>query len=141
MASPTEQNGLRGSWRSLAVILLLVIGGNQAWAWWRDQHAADLVKRYASAGSITMYSTTTCPYCAKARAWLDQHAIPWQECHIDTTPACQRTFEARGAPGTPLMLVNGHWRLGFDAAWVAQALQAPNPSPQARPNSDTSPRP
>lgn len=141
--TPSDSPGAsRGSWPSLLIILLLVLGGNQAWSWWRDQHAAELVKRHAATGSITMFTTSTCPYCEQARTWLKQHDIAWLECNVETSLPCRQRFEAQGAPGVPLMLVNGHWQLGFDTAWLAQALQQP-PSPQApiKPSAETSPRP
>jgi len=142
MNAPARHDGSRGTWWSLLLILLLVLGGNQAWTWWRDQHAANLVKQHATTGSITMFTTSSCPYCARARAWLTQHEIAWLECNVDTSLSCKAQFDAQGAPGVPLMLVNGHWHLGFDPAWLAQALQHPakHQTPSS-PKADTSPRP
>ncbi|MGC4060694.1 MAG: glutaredoxin family protein [Aquabacterium sp.] len=125
--TPQPANDLRRSWKSLALVLLVVAGGMQAWGWWQDEHTATLIKRHARPDSITLYTTETCIYCAKARDWLSAHGVPWRECNIDKDQACARTFNAHGAPGTPLVLANGQWNLGFDQAWLAEALQTPSP--------------
>lgn len=124
----------RSSWVSLVVILVVVVGGSQAWSWWRDTRAAEVVRERSPQASITMFTTNTCPYCERARQWLKQIDAHWHECNIDQNESCQRLFQARGSPGVPLMHVNGQWRLGFDPVWLAEALQA-------RPSTDSSPRP
>lgn len=127
MPSATPTSLPRGSWKSLAVLLVVIVGGSQAWSWWQGEQSAALVKRLAAPGSIIMYTTSSCPYCARARQWLTQHAIPWRECNVELERPCQLAYEAQGAPGVPLMQANGHWHLGFDPAWLGQALQAPPP--------------
>jgi len=122
------------SWLSLALILAVVVGGQQAWSWWRNTQAAEQVRTLSQTGSVLMFTTDTCPYCAKARAWLNGNEARWRECNIDREPACRRLFEAQGSPGVPLMRVNGQWRLGFDPVWVGQALQS-------SPSGSSSPRP
>jgi glutaredoxin len=134
-ATPSSRPSLWG----LALVLVLVAGGMQAWTWWRQERQADAVKAAAQAGQITMYTTNTCPYCAKARVWLNGHDIPWQECNIDQKASCRTTFEAQGSPGVPLLNVKGHWHLGFDPQWLARALQTEGRQP--KPSDAGSPRP
>lgn len=134
----------RGSLVSLALIVALVWGGTEALAWWRDKQAVDQIKAHLQDQRITMYSTESCFYCAKARAWLRQHDIPWDECDVERDAGCRATFAAHGAPGTPMMRVGAHWNLGFDPVWLAQALKTaeqPVPPAQSNPSADTSPRP
>lgn len=136
----------RGGWKSLAAILLIVLGGTQAWHWWRDEQAATLIQRHAATADITLYTTSTCPYCAKARAWLTQHGIPWRECNVETDTTCMARYEAQGAPGVPLVHVKGQWHLGFDPAWLGRVLEAPGDagaaqSSPSRPKGDKAPRP
>lgn len=117
-------------------MVVVVAGGSQALHWWQAESAARTVQRFAKTGDITLYTTSTCPYCAKARRWLDDHHVPWRECKIEQDPTCQQTFAAQGAPGVPLMSVKGQWHLGFDAIWLSQALQTDtkiNANPPARP--------
>ena len=134
-ASPPPRSSLWG----LAVVLLLVFGGMQAWTWWRHERQGEAVKALAQPDQITMYTTTTCPYCAKAKVWLNGHGVPWRECNIDLDASCRATFEAQGAPGVPLLQVKGHWQLGFDPLWLTRALQTETLQPS--PSTDRSPRP
>jgi glutaredoxin len=131
-------------WASLVLILCVVVGGSSAWSWWRETRAVQLIRQHNRPGRITMFTTSTCPYCAQAKAWLNERDISWRECNVELSAACQAAFESQGAPGVPLMQVGSHWRLGFDATWLSQALQAVPPTPmpnQARPSTPTSPRP
>lgn len=137
--TPSAGKPAGSSWLSLVVILLVVVGGTQAWTWWRQERQGDTVKVLARPGQITMYTTLTCPYCAKAKVWLNGHDVPWRECNIDRDAACLATYEAQGSPGVPLLHVQGHWHLGFDAQWLARALKAEPRQPN--PSTDSSPRP
>lgn len=110
------------SWRSLIVFVALAWGSHQAWTWWRDTRTAESVQAQVRADDIVMFTTSDCPYCARARAWLERHGVPWRECDIERHEACRRVFEAQGAPGVPLLNVRGRWRLGFDPAWMADTL-------------------
>lgn len=112
------------SWRSLLLIVAVVWGASQTWHWWRQEQASASVQAHARADDILMFTTTDCPYCARARAWFKQRGVPWRECNIERDEACRRVFEAQGAQGVPLLRVRGQWRMGFDAAWLAEALAA-----------------
>lgn len=136
-----QQSTPRGSWKSLIVIVAVVVGGTQAWHWWRDERSAALIQQHVQPTDITMYTTSTCPYCAKARAWFSQHAIPWRECNVDTHATCMAMYEAQGAPGVPLMHVRGRWHLGFEPAWLGQVLATPSAGGQSSPSRDNAPRP
>lgn len=131
---PDATTSSKHSWLALVVILATVVGGSEAWSWWRDHRAAEMVRVHSQTGAVVMFTTDTCPFCDKARRWLNSQGARWQECNIDQSAHCAQVFQARGAPGVPLMNVNGQWRLGFDPVWVGEALQS---SPKA----DKSPRP
>lgn len=138
MTQPASAPARSSLW-GLAVVLLLVFGAMQAWTWWRHERQGETVKALAQPGQITMYTTTTCPYCAKAKVWLNGHGIPWRECNIDLHANCRMAFEAQGAPGVPLLHVRGHWQLGFDPRWLTRVLQTEGPQPS--PSTERSPRP
>lgn len=140
MTPPASNPNPRGSLKSLAVVVLLVLGGTQALSWWQERQSANEIKAHLGQQRITLYTTVTCYYCTKAKAWLARHDIPWDECDVEVDEGCKRTFEAQGAPGTPLVRVNSHWHLGFDPAWVAKALQL-RPAAQPSPSTAKSPRP
>lgn len=140
-AAPSGTPRPRGGWKSLALITLAVLGASQAANWWRDEKAAAAL-RHVQPADITLYTTSTCPYCEKARDWLSAHGIPWRECNVETDAACMKTFEARGSPGVPLVNARGAWHLGFDPAWIGEALAgATAGAAQPSPTLDSSPRP
>ncbi len=113
----------RHQWWVLAGITLVLVGGSKGLHWWAEERTASTLKQFVKPGDITMYSTVSCVYCAKAADWLDSHHVPWQECDVELNAVCRQTYEAQGAPGTPLMSVKGRWHLGFDTEWLSQAIQ------------------
>jgi len=128
------------------LILVIVVGCSQAWQWWRDEQAARLIQRHATPADITLYTTSTCPYCAKARAWLREHGIAWRECNVEQDADCMARYTAQGAPGVPLVHAKGQWHLGFDPAWLGQVLEMASASQRAQaasssPRRDSAPLP
>ena len=116
----------RSLW-SLALLLAVVSGGFQAYHWWQREQLSASIQSRAQSVPITLYTTSTCPYCAQAKVWLDGHQVRWTECNIELDQTCQAAFNRQGAPGVPLMRVGDQWHLGFDVAWLDQALQSVTP--------------
>ncbi|RZL03174.1 MAG: hypothetical protein EOP36_05925 [Rubrivivax sp.] len=124
----------RHQWWVLAAIVLVSVGGSELVSWWGQERNAAAVRQHVQPGDITMYTTQSCPYCVKARDWLKSHQVPWQECDVERNAACRQTYEAQGAPGTPLMHVKGRWGLGFNAEWLSRAIEMPSlNSPKTNP--------
>lgn len=73
---------------------------------------------------ITVYSTTTCPYCDMMKNFLDQQNIPYTNVDVQKDPiAAKRLVETTGQMGVPQTNVNGQWVLGFDPNRVMELLQ------------------
>lgn len=123
MNHPQQSRPGPRQWWVLAALLGTAVGASEGVQWWAERRDAAVVREAARAGDIVMYTTSTCPYCAQARRWLDAQQVPWRECNVETDAQCLRVFEAQGAPGVPLIHVKGRWHLGFDAGWLGQALQ------------------
>ncbi len=65
---------------------------------------------------VVIYSTSRCPYCAEAKAWLQQNGFGFEECNMDVDKRCEREFVDFGGNGTPYLVVRGqHMKDGFDA--------------------------
>ena len=62
---------------------------------------------------IVMYTTRTCGYCVRARTWLTEQDLEWNERDIETSQAARAEWQALGGVGTPLILVNGKRIQGF----------------------------
>lgn len=140
--TPQEPARQTTSLWSLAVLIVVVLGTTEAWRLWQDYRQADEVKLLLSqqtvqAQDVVMYTTSSCPYCAKARSWLKSNQVPFTECNVEQSATCLSQYELQGSPGVPLMKVRNHWHLGFDANWLMLALQAQTD----KPNAAKSPRP
>ncbi|MBB4845468.1 glutaredoxin [Paucibacter oligotrophus] len=107
----------------LGLILALVMGATH---WLQSSHRqvqAQVLRELARPGDIRMISSTTCVFCEKARRWLVAESVPFEECFIETDAACMAEYRARGARGTPTMVVRGQTQLGFDKEGLSQALR------------------
>ena len=138
---PPSSPPARTLW-SLVGVVGLVWALSQGLQWWQTQRQAAGVAKVLQqhrvvAQDVVMYTTSTCPYCAQARQWLQANHVPFVECNIERSVSCSSEFERQGAPGVPLMQVRSQWRIGFDPEWLVLALQTQN----TKPRTDTSPRP
>lgn len=132
-ASPTTAR--RGEYRALLTAIAIAVAGAAGWSLWRQHEGDRLAQRIAAkaqAGDIRMLSSTTCPHCASARAWMTRHGVRFDECFIERDASCAQAYQATGARGTPTMWVKGEVQLGFDARRVELALSAPSAAVPAR---------
>ncbi|MBJ94892.1 MAG: hypothetical protein CMP23_10530 [Rickettsiales bacterium] len=74
------------------------------------------IKPAEGALQITMYSTSWCGYCSKARRWFTDNGIPFTEKDIEKDPegAAEYQQASGGYGGVPLIVVNGKSFRGFD---------------------------
>ncbi len=79
---------------------------------------------------ITVYSTTTCPYCVMLKRWLDDRSIPYTNYMVDQNPiAAQNMINLSGQRGVPFSTIEGkdgqlEKILGFDRPRFEAALAA-----------------
>ena len=130
------------SWVGLIALVAAAWGATQALQHWQEARAASAIREHSQRVDITLFTTTDCPYCAKARAWLTQVGARWQECNVETDAGCQSTYKLQGSPGVPLVRAGERWHLGFNPTWLAQAVaeQAATAQP-SKPSGPSSPRP
>lgn len=110
---------------SLAVLVAVVLGLQVGFGSWQTHRDGSALRELVRPGDIVMLSSTTCIYCERARRWLTEQRVPHRECFIETDPACRAEFQARGALGTPTLVVRGHTLLGFDRARLLKMLSRP----------------
>jgi len=72
-----------------------------------------------------MYSTADCPYCAQARQWMSDNAIPYQECDIEAVRQCGEEWARLGGDGVPLFLYKGEVHHGYSPQWMQQTFLNP----------------
>ncbi|MUV37828.1 hypothetical protein JNUCC1_01634 [Lentibacillus sp. JNUCC-1] len=74
--------------------------------------------------SITVYTTSQCPYCTMVKNFLSEKKIAYKEVNVEQDPATmQRVVETTGQMGVPQTDVNGVWVLGFDPESIMGALK------------------
>ena len=107
----------------LAALAAAVLGATQLIGAWRERGLGQRVAEGAAAGDIVMFTTSDCPYCAKAREWLGQHRVDYTECNTTVDAACLAAYEKLAAPGVPTLVVKGQRQVGFQPERVARALE------------------
>ncbi|WP_121614295.1 glutaredoxin family protein [Mesobacillus foraminis] len=74
--------------------------------------------------SITVYTTSRCPYCVMLKNFLSEQNIPFKEVNVETNPEImQQLVRTTGQMGVPQTEVNGKWVIGFDPNSIMQALK------------------
>jgi glutaredoxin len=79
---------------------------------------------------ITIYSTTTCPYCVMLKSWLSSKSIEFTNYNVDQNPiAAQNMVNLSGQMGVPFSTIEfGDGRiekiLGFDRPKFEAALKS-----------------
>lgn len=140
---PTAQRPTLRSLLGLVALVTSFWGGSQLLGRWQDDRMAQRIRDHSQRVDITVYTTSTCPYCARAMDWLRRHGVRWQECNVETSARCRQDFVEQGSPGVPLLRAGNLWHLGFHAPWLAEALatqDTPTPPPGLAPGqSATSP--
>jgi glutaredoxin len=79
---------------------------------------------------ITMYSASWCGYCKKARAFLTDQGIPFEEKDVETTPGASAELAASAAKagvqtggGVPVFVVGDRILQGFDPDALLKAAK------------------
>lgn len=104
------------------------------WQWQHRQHETTLdsastaeLRQLANSvkpEEVVIYTTTHCPYCAEAKAWMTQYGFAYTECDTDVSATCAAALSALGGNGVPYLVVRGrHLREGFDSDEFIAALR------------------
>ncbi|MBB6284520.1 MULTISPECIES: glutaredoxin family protein [Geobacillus] len=76
---------------------------------------------------VTVYTTTTCPYCVMAKNFLRAQGIPFKEVNVEVDPeAARKLVETTGQMGVPQIEINGRWVLGYDPDAIMALWNQPN---------------
>jgi glutaredoxin 3 len=74
--------------------------------------------------SITVYTTTRCPYCIMLKNFLSNQSIPFKEVNVEKNPEIMHQLvRTTGQMGVPQTEVNGKWVIGFDPENIMTALR------------------
>lgn len=72
---------------------------------------------------VLIYTTPSCVYCKKAKAFFQEHAIAYEEKNVATDHAAvEEMVQKSGQMGVPVIDVDGKIIIGFDEQALKQAL-------------------
>lgn len=73
---------------------------------------------------ITVYTTSTCPYCEMMKNFLKEQGLSFKEVNVQLDQAAaNRLVETTGQLGVPQTEINGQWVLGFDPEKVMNLVR------------------
>jgi len=73
--------------------------------------------------TVKVYSTKTCPWCHKAKDFLKQKNVKFEDIDVGADKkAAQEMIEKSGQMGVPVLDVNGTIIVGFDKEAIEEAL-------------------
>lgn len=57
--------------------------------------------------SVIMYATKSCGYCRRARQWMTENNVVWEERDVEESSSASREMRALGGRGVPTFLIGG----------------------------------
>lgn len=73
---------------------------------------------------VTIYTTPSCVYCKKAKAFFNQHNVTYSEKDVSNDQvAVEEMVQKSGQMGVPVIDVDGTIVIGFDEAALREVLQ------------------
>ena len=73
--------------------------------------------------TVKVYSTTTCPYCVRAKQFLKENNITFQDIDVSSDqPAADEMIRKSGQMGVPVLDIDGQIIVGFDKERIKAAL-------------------
>ena len=72
---------------------------------------------------VKVYSTSTCPWCYKTKAFLKANNITFEDIDVASNKnAREEMVKKTGQLGVPVIDIDGDISVGFDESWIKQTL-------------------
>jgi len=76
------------------------------------------------AKKVTVYSTPTCPFCIRAKQFLKESNIQFQDIDVSSDQVkAQEMIDRSGQMGVPVIDIDGAIVIGFDKDKIKEALE------------------
>lgn len=73
--------------------------------------------------SVTVYSTPTCPWCAKVKEYLKENSVKFVDADVSRDrEKAQEMVKKSGQMGVPVVDINGKIIVGFNEPEIKKAL-------------------
>lgn len=72
---------------------------------------------------VKVYSTPTCPYCIRAKKYLSDKGIAFENVDVSANEeALKQMVDVSGQMGVPVLVIDGDVIVGFDQSRIDQKL-------------------
>lgn len=73
--------------------------------------------------NVKVYSTPSCPWCVRAKAYLEENGIPFTDVDVSKDVAAAREMvRISGQMGVPVITIDGNVVVGFDKKRIDELL-------------------
>ena len=72
----------------------------------------------APKGQLLVYTTSSCPHCRRAKAWLDGRGVSYVERRIDEDATARNELASRGRVVVPTFVIDDEVQPGMDAQGI-----------------------
>jgi glutaredoxin 3 len=75
---------------------------------------------------VKVYSTPTCPWCKKVKAWLTEHKVEFTDLNVaEDDKAKEEMIDKSGQMGVPVIMIEGFKDIivGFNEGKLKEALK------------------
>lgn len=73
--------------------------------------------------SVTVYSSSNCPWCTKLKSYLNKNNIRYRDINVASSPnAAEELVRKTGQQGVPQSNIGGEWIVGFDKVKIDRLL-------------------
>ncbi len=86
--------------------------------------------------SVILYTGTNCPWCVKAKEFLDENKIKYEERDVSEEKYKTELIDKSGQMGIPVIDFNGEIIVGFDVEALEKAQKTTKPKKASRLNCD-----
>lgn len=72
--------------------------------------------------NITVYTSSTCPYCTLAKEYLDDKGVEYTEKNVQEDQEARKELMSSGHMGVPVVVIDDEEIVGFDKEKIDLAL-------------------
>ncbi len=118
---PNERNTVLGYIGAVLFVLALItsmIGAKQ-----NRLSMPQSKKPEVAPAFVTLYCNSSASACYDARNWFSRYPqLQYEDCNIETTPACRSEFDRLGGTVVPMLVVGNKKHDGFDEEWLQREI-------------------
>lgn len=71
---------------------------------------------------VTIFTSSTCPYCVTAKEYLDEKGVSYTEKNIQSDKVARKELMGMGHMGVPVLVIDGEEVVGFDKSKIDELL-------------------